>query len=63
MAAGVDGDSRPTSCSSRCLGFFDSFFSDLQASCDHVMTFKCSHRRSKGIKENLGCQCEASPSG
>ncbi len=27
---GVDGDSRPTSCSSKCLGFFDSFFSSLQ---------------------------------
>ena len=48
MAAGVDGDSRPTSCSSRCLGFFDSFFSGLQASRDHVMTFKCSHRRVEG---------------
>ena len=26
----MDGDSKPTSCSSRCLGFFDSFFSSLQ---------------------------------
>ena len=26
---GVDGDSSPTSSSSRCLGFFDSFFSSL----------------------------------
>ena len=48
MAAGVDGDSRPISCSSRCLGFFDSFFSGLQASCDHIMTFKCSYRSFKG---------------
>ena len=38
MATGVDGESRPASCSSRCLGFFDSFFSGLQASCGHVMT-------------------------